>query len=166
MRDGNGAHCAALTLALAAVLTACGKGADDDSRSPHWENGVRFDQVAEKLGITVPATATDRKGARQRGFQDDVLLLAFVLPDAGVDGFVDALAPENPLVHRKRALTDPADYRPTTPFAHLGLPEPETLDGVLAGPVCAPCRGELDELEVVVAPLGGGRSRVYLRGVD
>lgn len=104
MRGGNGARCAALTLALAAVLTACGKGADDDSRSPHWENGVRFDQVAEELGITVPATATDRKGARQRGFQDDVLLLAFVLPDAGVAGFVDALAPENPLVHRKLSL--------------------------------------------------------------
>ncbi|WP_190219130.1 hypothetical protein [Streptomyces griseosporeus] len=118
------------------------------------------------MGVPVPAAATARKGARQVGFQDDVLLLAFVLPDRDVNGFIAALAPQDPLVHRERAVADPAGFHPTTPFGHLGLPEPETLDGVLAGPVCAPCAGKLDELEVVVAPLGGGRSRVYLRGVD
>lgn len=159
----------AAALTLTAALTACGGGPDDGTRSepvPHWEQGVGFAEVAEELKVSVPPIATDRKGARQAGFQDDVLLLAFVLPDTGVPGFVGELAPQDPLVRRKRAVADPADYRPTTPFGHLGLPEPETLDGVLAGPVCAPCAGDLDELEIVVAPLGGGRSRVYLRGTD
>jgi hypothetical protein len=133
---------------------------------PYWEKGVGFTQVAEQLGVTVPETATEGKGARQKGFQDDVLLLAFVLPDSAVDGFVDGLEPENELIQRKKAVASATDLEPTAPFAHLGLPEPETLDGVTAGPVCTPCAGELNSLEITVAPLGGGSSRIYLLGVD
>ncbi|MBM4824575.1 MULTISPECIES: hypothetical protein [Streptomyces] len=156
-------------MTLTATLVACGSGERGDTRAgrvPYWVEGVGFAHVAEESGIDVPAAASERRGARQVGFQGDVLLLAFVLPDRDVNGFIAALAPQDPLVHRERAVADPAGFHPTTPFGHLGLPEPETLDGVLAGPVCAPCAGKLDELEVVVAPLGGGRSRVYLRGVD
>jgi hypothetical protein len=158
-----------VTVLAAAVLAGCGGGADAGSRTdtvPYWEKGVGFTQVAEQLGVTVPQSAMERKGARQKGFQDDALLLAFVLPKGEVDGFVDTLAPENELVHRKKAVASATAYEPTTPFAHLGLPEPETLDDVRTGTVCMPCAGELNELEIVVAPLENDRSRIYLLGVD
>ncbi|MEV5337453.1 hypothetical protein AB0K93_03070 [Streptomyces sp. NPDC052676] len=127
--------------------------------------GVGFARVAEDLGVSVPRAATERVGARQKGFQDDVLLLAFVLPAGEVDRFVDGLAPENELIRREKAAA-PAGYEPTAPFAHLGLAEPETLDGVTTGPVCAPCAGQLDSLDITVAPVGKDRSRIYLRGID
>ncbi|MET8829920.1 hypothetical protein ABZX40_30485 [Streptomyces sp. NPDC004610] len=133
---------------------------------PYWEEGVDFARVAGFLRVTVPETATDRKAAVQRGFQDDGLLLAFVVPEAQADRFVAGLEPEQPLVRRAEAAFTAAEYWPTTPFARLGLPEPETLDGVTTGPVCAPCGGDLNALEVTVAPLDGGRARIYLRGVD
>ncbi|MEV5434806.1 hypothetical protein AB0K80_02055 [Streptomyces sp. NPDC052682] len=170
-----------VTVLAVAVLAGCGTGSggtdarsstDAGSRSdsggqrvPYWVKGVGFTRVAQDLGVTVPRTATQRLGARQKGFQDDVLLLAFVLPAGEVDGFVDGLDPEHQPVHRKRAAA-PAGYEPTAPFAHLGLAEPETLDGVTAGQVCAPCDGELDSLDITVAPAGKDRSRIYLRGID
>jgi hypothetical protein len=132
---------------------------------PYWVKGAGFTRVAADLGVTVPRAATERVGARQKGFQDDVLLLAFVLPAGEVDGFVDGLAPENELVQRQKAAAS-AGYEPTAPFAHLGLAEPETLDDVTTGPVCAPCAGELNSLDITVAPVGEGRSRIYLRGID
>ncbi|MEU9338242.1 hypothetical protein AB0D49_34690 [Streptomyces sp. NPDC048290] len=157
-------------LAVVLALTGCGEGdpAGDAGRQqvPYWADGVRFDEVARVLGVTVPAGATARAAARQRGFQGDGLLLAFVVPRAVADRFVAGLEPEEPLVERAVAAHPSGEYRPVTPFARLGLPEPETLDGVTAGPVCAPCAGELDSLEVTVAPLDGHRARIYLRGVD
>ncbi|MEV7283994.1 hypothetical protein AB0O01_05410 [Streptomyces sp. NPDC093252] len=163
----------ATTVALAALtLAACG-GADGSGdrasgrqEAPYWAEGVTFARVAELLRVTVPGTATERTAAVQRGFQDDGLLLAFVLPEAETGRFVAGLAPEQPLVRRAEAAFTAAEYRPTTPFAHLGLPEPETLDEVTTGPVCAPCGGDLNSLEVTVAPLDGDRARIYLRGVD
>ncbi|MEU8546363.1 hypothetical protein AB0C81_05075 [Streptomyces roseoverticillatus] len=163
--------CAAV---LAGLVAGCGgatahDGAKDAPRSPgrqvpYWLDGATPSAVAQQLHVTVPATATEAKAAHQKGFQDDGLLLAFVLPSSEVDGFVARLAPERPL----RTRQDPVAgaVKPTTPFAHLGLPEPETLPGVREGQVCAPCEGELNSLGVAVVRAGEGTSRVYLRGTD
>ncbi|MEV6698971.1 hypothetical protein AB0M68_17545 [Streptomyces sp. NPDC051453] len=121
-------------------------------------------EAGDQMHVPIPDEATDRRAAHQNGFQDDGLLLAFTVPTARVDAFLTRLAPEQPLTHRAEALT--RSVKPMTPFAHLGLKEPETLADVRGGPVCAPCAGELNSLEVAVHPLDAQRSRVYLRGVD
>ncbi|MEU8764594.1 hypothetical protein [Streptomyces sp. NPDC048659] len=137
---------------------------------PYWVEGVTVPGVAGQLGVEVPGSARDAKAAHQKGFQDDGLLLSFVLPSGDVDAFVDSLAPEQPLLVRARPLDGAVP--PMTPFSRLGLAEPETLADVREGQVCAPCRGELNSLDVAVVPLDGragrvdGGYRVYLRGVD
>ncbi|MCP9985620.1 hypothetical protein LUX01_01795 [Streptomyces sudanensis] len=141
-------------------------GADGGQRVPYWVEGVTPEAVAGKLHVTIPPGATDRRAAHQRGFQDDGLLLAFTLPKADTGRFVGELAPETPLSHRREPLPSAGDAVPTTPFAHLGLEEPEALADVTEGPVCGPCRGDLNSLSVAVHPLDAQRDRVYVRGVD
>ncbi|MFI9777700.1 hypothetical protein ACIHCV_23805 [Streptomyces sp. NPDC051956] len=158
----------ALCLSAFAVLTACSSGtahdADPHRQVPNWKSGVTPADIGDRMHVRIPTEATDRRAAYQNGFQDDGLLLAFTLRTARVDAFLSGLAPEQELTHRAEPLAE--TVKPTTPFAHLGLKEPETLADVRGGPVCAPCAGELNSLEVAVHPIDAQRSRVYLRGVD
>ncbi|MCX4964125.1 hypothetical protein OHA98_04700 [Streptomyces sp. NBC_00654] len=127
-------------------------------------DGVTVDSVAKTLQVQMPSTATEAKAAYQKGFQDDGLLLSFVLPTGAVDGFLTQLKPEQPLSLREQPL--PRNTNSTTPFSHLGLPEPDLLAGVREGQVCAPCEDNLNWLKVAVAPVDDRTSRVYLSGVD
>ncbi|MBZ9597399.1 hypothetical protein NRK68_19555 [Streptomyces yangpuensis] len=129
-----------------------------------WVDGATVESVAKTLGVRLPETATEAKAAHLQGVQDDGLILAFVLPTADVDAFVDALKPERPLGLRQQPLAHSTN--PTTPFSHLGLPEPDLLAPVREGQVCAPCAEDLNWLRVAVAPVDDRTSRVYLRGVD
>ncbi|MFI1166887.1 hypothetical protein ACH4UM_25630 [Streptomyces sp. NPDC020801] len=117
------------------------------------------------MNLKVPAEATDLRAAYQRRFQDDGVLLAFTLPTTDVKGFIRKLDPENPLSHRAHPLPSANKGKPPiTPFAHLGLKEPEALADVTEGPVCLPCDGELNWLNIAVHPLDAQHSRVYLSG--
>lgn len=168
-----GALCAG---ALVGSLSACSASSTpspsgnpsvrDGLNVPYWAPGATPEKVAGDLHITIPPNATDRRAAYQKGFQDDGLLLAFTLPTADTEPFLKKLAPENPLSHRAKPLPSADDVKPTTPFAHLGLKEPETLPDVTEGPVCGPCQGDLNSLSVAVHPIDSRHSRVYLRGVD
>lgn len=53
---------------------------------PYWMDGVTVESVAKTLQVQMPSTATDAKAAYQKGFQDDGLLLSFVLPTEAVEG--------------------------------------------------------------------------------
>ncbi|MFJ9863136.1 hypothetical protein [Streptomyces sp. NPDC101165] len=119
------------------------------------------------MNVTIPARATDLRAAYQKGFQDDGLLLAFTLPKADTEAFVRKLDPDSPLSHRAAPLSSAGKGKPkTTPFAHLGLKEPEALADVTEGPVCTPCRGDLNWLNAALHPLDAQHSRVYLSGAD
>ncbi|WP_449484204.1 hypothetical protein [Streptomyces avidinii] len=122
---------------------------------------MSVETVARQLRVEVPAEASEARAARQEGFQDEGLLLAFVLPSDVVDGFLAGLKPV-----AARALPFAGERTPVAPFAHLGLPEPDSLPGVRKAQVCAPCEGELDALHVAVAQVDERLSRVYLKGVD
>ncbi|MFF6994763.1 hypothetical protein ACFY93_07345 [Streptomyces sp. NPDC008313] len=139
-------------------------GADSGGRVPRWE-ATTPEQVAERLHVTIPSRATDRRAACQKGFQDDGLLLVFTLTEADSRTFVEELDPEDPLSHRV-PLPSAGVVKPTTPFAHLGLKEPEALTDVTEGPVCAPCDGDLNSLAIAAHPVDAHHSLVYLRGVD
>lgn len=130
----------------------------------HWVDGATVESVAETLRVRVPAAATEAKAAHLEGVQDDGLIMAFVLPTGEVDAFVEQLKPERPLGLRERPLA--RSTNPSTPFSHLGLPEPDLLAGVREGQVCAPCKGDLNWLKIAVVQLDDRTSRVYLRGAD
>ncbi|MEU3369947.1 hypothetical protein ACFYM2_16085 [Streptomyces sp. NPDC006711] len=170
-RKSVGVLCAgALVCALAACSSSPDASVRDGSpggqRIPYWVKGMTPHEVAGRLHVTIPAQATDLRAAYQKGFQDDGLLLAFTLPTPDTKAFVGKLAPASPLSHRASPLPSAKDVKPTTPFAHLGLSEPEGLADVTEGPVCSPCQGELNSLAVALHPLDAQHSQVYLRGVD
>ncbi|MFD7284779.1 hypothetical protein [Streptomyces sp. NPDC059863] len=157
-----------VVLALGPVLASCSAattgGAGPRGQVPNWAGDATPASVSKQLGVEIPATATDRRAAYQNGFQDDGLLLAFSLSTSEVDAFVTGLAPQGELTRREKPLRK--SVKPTTPFSHLGLAEPETLPDVREGQICAPCEGRLNSLQIAVHPLDERASRVYLRGVD
>jgi hypothetical protein len=116
------------------------------------------------MNVTIPARATDLRAAYQRGFQDDNVLLVFTLPRSDIDAFIRTLDLESPLLHRDAPVTSGKEHAPTTPFAHLGLKEPETLADVTEGPVCTDCEADVNWLNIAVHPIDGRRDQVYLSG--
>ncbi|MEU3050487.1 hypothetical protein [Streptomyces sp. NPDC006984] len=157
---------------LTALVAGCSGAAE--SRTPatdrssgqvsHWVDTATVESVAETLHVRIPATATEAKAAHLAGLQDDGLIMAFVLPTAEVDAFVAQLKPEEPLSLRKQALA--RNTNPSTPFSHLGLPEPDLSAKVREGQVCAPCEDNLDWLKIAVTQVDARTSRVYLSGAD
>ncbi|MEV6079381.1 hypothetical protein AB0L80_30370 [Streptomyces sp. NPDC052069] len=81
-----------------------------------------------------------------------------------MDEFVARLKPEAPLSLRERPLARRTN--PSTPFSHLGLPEPDLLARVREGQVCAPCEDNLNWLKAAVVQVDDRTSRVHLSGVD
>ncbi|ULR54653.1 hypothetical protein [Streptomyces deccanensis] len=156
------------------ALTACSATAESGAAEsgaadrtggvPEWDDKATPTTVSRQLNIDLPPKATDKRAARQNGFQDDGLLLVFTLPTSGVDAFVEQLGPERELRLRDEPRESVA--KPMTPFSHLGLPEPESLPDVREGQVCAPCAGDVNSLTIAVHRLDGSESRVYLRAVD
>jgi hypothetical protein len=164
--------CATLVCSLVACSSTVERssvrdGAEGGRQVPYWVEGTTPARVAQRMNLSIPPRAADVRAAQQRGFQDDGLLLAFTLPEAETEALIRELDPDTPLTHRARPLAS-VDKRkpPTTPFAHLGLPEPEALADVTEGPVCLPCQGDLDWLNIAVHPLGTRLNRVYLSGAD
>jgi hypothetical protein len=92
------------------------------------------------------------------------MLLAFTLPKSDTGTFIHDLNLEVPLSHRDAPVTSGGGDTPTTPFAHLGLQEPDTLPDVTEGPVCTDCDGDLEWLNIAVHPIDAQRNQVYLSG--
>ncbi|WP_327262943.1 hypothetical protein OG444_16760 [Streptomyces sp. NBC_01232] len=161
---------AVAAIVLAALAAGCsGGGGGEGGRAAapgpsDWVEGATTESVARTLHVEIPSTATGAVAAHRRGFQDDGLILSFVLPAEAVDSFLTQLKPEQPLRLREQPFA--AEATPATPFARLGLPEPDSLPKVREGQVCAPCKGDLNWLKVAVAQIDERSSRVYLRGVD
>ncbi|MBT2543758.1 hypothetical protein J7E99_24440 [Streptomyces sp. ISL-44] len=159
---------AMLTGLVAGCSGTTGNGTPAADRSSgqvsHWVDGATVESVAKTLHVQLPEAATEAKAAHLEGLQDDGLIMAFVLPTGEVDTFVAQLKPEQPLSLREQPLA--RNTNPSTPFSHLGLPEPDLLARVREGQVCAPCEDNLNWLKVAVARVDDRTSRVYLSGVD
>ncbi|GLX40740.1 hypothetical protein Sros01_68130 [Streptomyces roseochromogenus] len=162
--------CASLTL-LAALAAGCsgtaapreaGGGAPAGQRSD-WVEGTTVDSVVQRLHLHLPPTATDGRAAQRNGFQDDDLLLSFVLPTTDVDGYLAQLKPERPLAPSKIPFA--GESVPAAPFTHVGLPEPDSVPGIRKAQVCAPCANDIGQLHVAVAQLDSQTSRVYIKAV-
>ncbi|MEU8654166.1 hypothetical protein [Streptomyces sp. NPDC048737] len=162
--DAVAALCLTGPALAACSATAESRAADSTGEVPGWDDEATPATVSRQMNIGLPSKAADTRAARQNGFQDDGLLLAFTLPTSGVNGFVEQLRPERELRQRDEPRESVAKLM--TSFSHLGLPEPESLPDVREGQVCAPCGGDLNSLAIAVHRLDDSESRIYLRAVD
>ncbi|MCM2391270.1 hypothetical protein [Streptomyces albipurpureus] len=133
-----------------------------------WVSGATPAWTIKLFGLQVPKTATDQRAGYKTG-RIDIALLSFVLPRPDAEKYLKALSPEGTKLigndHPKEK-----GYRPTAPFSHLGLPEPETIvtgmrqGGVCEGDVSTP-EGKMVSrcIDIFAQVLGSGGTRIYLR---
>ncbi|MFF8483998.1 hypothetical protein ACGFZG_01615 [Streptomyces antibioticus] len=154
--------------AVALLLASCsgtdvGGSRASDERWPQWDETANAAEVSEFMKVAVPEGATEAKGAVQVNPREDVYLLSFVTSEENAEEIAKDLRSEEPLEDRK------ADFAPQGErFGHLGLPEPETVEGARWVGVCPPCvgdkrRSKMQWIEVYVQTLDADRARVYLQ---
>ncbi|MFK0050119.1 hypothetical protein ACIQU4_39660 [Streptomyces sp. NPDC090741] len=108
----------------------------EDQKKCCWEQNATPEWVAKTMGLQVPQTATDRRAGLHTNVQYDVALLAFTVPTAEADRFLQPLLREGTQMARNRHPEEPG-YTRSDGFTHLGLPEPETLvEGMRITSVC------------------------------
>ncbi|MGY0058416.1 hypothetical protein ACWY4P_17990 [Streptomyces sp. LZ34] len=121
-----------LAIAVAAVVTfaiiaddAVSDQADQDKKCC-WKSGATPAWMSETMGIRIPAAASDRRAGYKTSSRYDIGVLSFTLPRREADAYLSQLVPAD---QEMIANLHPEQkgYKPMAPFAHLGLPEPETL---------------------------------------
>ncbi|WP_314616331.1 hypothetical protein [Streptomyces stackebrandtii] len=101
-----------------------------------WEAGATPAWMSDQIGLRVPGNAADRRAGYKVGERYDTGLLSFTLPAIEAKTYLAPLTPKGARMIRNLE-PEPANYRPAAGFAHLGLPEPETLfNGLLMGGFC------------------------------
>ncbi|MEU5404101.1 hypothetical protein ABZ348_33005 [Streptomyces sp. NPDC005963] len=133
-----------------------------------WTAGVTPAWTIELLGVSVPRAASDRRAAYKSG-RVDTSLLAFTLPSAAADGYLEALNPPGTTLI-KNFNPEGKDYKPLAPFARLGLPEPETivtgmrLGGLCQGDVTTPEGRDVHHcVDIYAHEFTPGSTRIYMR---
>ncbi|WP_329377250.1 hypothetical protein OG625_06640 [Streptomyces sp. NBC_01351] len=158
------------------ALTAVGLGIaagwvpepkDNRSVAPQWLEGVGGKEAAAYLRVQIPADAQDVKGAGADGWDADSYLLTFTVPHAEAEAIAADLRLDQPL--KSYTPLPPKEHPSAVPFAHLGLPSPDTVPNARTGSVCPPCVGDkrrsmLQTIGITLQDLGGGITRVYLGG--
>ncbi|MFJ8918856.1 hypothetical protein ACIREK_05225 [Streptomyces sp. NPDC102415] len=85
-----------------------------------WECGA----APARMGVRIPATASDRRAGYKVGERYDTGLLSSLLPTAEADTYTGRLIQgDSELI--KHCHPEEKDYRPAAVFGHLGLVEPE-----------------------------------------
>lgn len=108
----------------------------EEQKNCCWDQNATPEWAARVTGIGVPETATDRRAGLHTNMQYDVALLAFTVPTAEADRFLQPLRREGSQMARNRDPEEPG-YTRSDGFTHLGLPEPETfVEGMRITSVC------------------------------
>ncbi|WP_237749496.1 hypothetical protein [Streptomyces sp. SS] len=101
-----------------------------------WEAGATPAWMSDRIGLRIPANATDRRAGYKVGERYDTGLLSFTLPTPDATAYLAPLTPAGARMIPNPE-PEPPGYRPAAGFTHLGLPEPETLvTGTLMGGFC------------------------------
>jgi hypothetical protein len=99
-------------------------------------DGVTPESLSAEIGIRIPETASDRRAGRKSGDRADTGVLAFTLPVEEADVYTSRLVRDGTKMI-SNLHPEKESYRPPDGFAHLGLPEPETLvEGLRKISVC------------------------------
>ncbi|MDW6059943.1 hypothetical protein SAZ11_20485 [Streptomyces sp. FXJ1.4098] len=98
----------------------------EQDRKCCWKRGATPRWMSETMGLRIPAAAADGRAGYKTSSRYDIGILAFTLPSREADAYLSRLVPED---EEMVANLHPEQkgYEPMAPFAHLGLPEPETL---------------------------------------
>ncbi|WP_329412780.1 hypothetical protein OG802_21520 [Streptomyces sp. NBC_00704] len=133
-----------------------------EGRDWRWDEEAGASEAAAFMNVAIPEGAAQTKGAVQLNPQEDVYLLTFVTSEKTAEDIAEDLRSGEPLHVRK------GDSAEGECFAHLGLPEPQTLKGARWAGVCPPCvhddrRGKVQWIDIYVETLGTDRARVCLQ---
>jgi hypothetical protein len=116
---------------------------------------VPLAQAAERIDVTIPATATDATWAYIAGFQDDIVLLGFRMPEAELEAYLTQDHVKLPLQPgtRNSGLGSFAEYgvAPDPKSVPDGMHTPREPDGYVM-------------LGVSVSPPEAGLVRVWIDG--
>jgi hypothetical protein len=119
--------CAAATIGVVSCVTEkVSSDLMDKEMTCCWEDGATPAWMSDRMGIRIPATASDRRAGYKVGERYDTGLLSFVLPAEEAKAYTDRLVPHG-IQMSGNAHPEKPGYRPAAAFAHLGLLEPETL---------------------------------------
>ncbi|ORT58957.1 hypothetical protein BKD26_16540 [Streptomyces sp. CB03238] len=99
---------------------------DYEAESSQWRDGATPAWLSGEMGVRIPAEASDRRAGYRTSSRYDTGILAFTLPTADANAYLDRLVPSDVTLN-KNLHPEPQGYAPMAGFAHLGLPEPETL---------------------------------------
>ncbi|MFF1398563.1 hypothetical protein ACFVZD_32730 [Streptomyces sp. NPDC058287] len=142
--------------------------AESESEKPKWAGGITPGWMSEQVGLKVPRQASDRRAGYKITSRFDTELLAFTLPRAEADAYLEPLHPEGsewvPNGHLPESKGRPGE------FEHLGLAEPESIvKGMLIGGFCP---GDTKDpngvglkrcVDLYAHRYSGERTRIYVR---
>ncbi|MET8693694.1 hypothetical protein ABZV65_14300 [Streptomyces bauhiniae] len=152
---------AVLTLTIplsAAALWATTDAPETQATDAHWAKGITPEWMSTHMALELPDSAHSARAAYETTSRFDTGLLTFTLTRAEAKKFLAKYPPNG------KWLTPPPS-QPTAPphdFAHLGLPEPETLTtGMHYGDVCPDASGQC--VNLYAHDYTPTRTRIYVR---
>ncbi|MGW5332475.1 hypothetical protein [Streptomyces bauhiniae] len=158
---------AVLTLSVpvsAAALWATSDAPEDLAADAHWAEGVTPEWMSAHMGLELPDSAQSAQAAYETTSRFDTGILTFTLTRAEAEKYLAKHPPDG------KWLTPPPSQPAKAPhdFAHLGLPEPETLTiGMRYGDVCpgAPyATSDPQCVNLYAHDYTPTRTRIYVRG--
>ncbi|MFD4033744.1 hypothetical protein ACFWVP_25345 [Streptomyces sp. NPDC058637] len=162
--------CAAATIGVVSCVTEkVSSDLLDKEMTCCWEDGATPAWMSDRMGIRIPATASDRRAGYKVGERYDTGLLSFVLPADDAETYTGRLI-EDGTKMIDNSHPEPKDYRPAAAFDHLGLPEPETfVKGLRKTSLCpddlATPEGEYLQrcVDLFAHEFTPGTTRIYVR---
>jgi hypothetical protein len=135
-----GAVTVAITLAALAGILLTGSDVSvsrtENTDACCWRDGATPESLSAEIGIRIPETASDRRAGHKSGDRADTGVLALTLPVEEADVYTSRLIRDGTEMI-SNLHPEKESYRPPDGFAHLGLPEPETLvEGLRKISVC------------------------------
>jgi hypothetical protein len=134
-----------------------------------WEKGVTPAKLSDRIGISIPEGATDRRAAVKSNSRYDTGILAFTLAEDTADGYLARMVPGDTKMIANVA-PKPDAYKGDAPFTHLGLTEPETITSNLGKTSLCPEDTETPGgkhlrhcVDIYAHQFEPGSTRIYIR---
>ncbi|MQY12454.1 hypothetical protein SRB5_25880 [Streptomyces sp. RB5] len=125
-----------LTAVTGCTASGEGEGGTQTREDCCWKSEASFAEVADVIGLPVPAAAGDRRAGYKQGERYDVGILTFLLPEKAAGEFLRKLIPSGTRMV-PNANPDPNNpYTLGASFTHLGVPEPEVAKSVSMVSLC------------------------------
>ncbi|MEU9009050.1 hypothetical protein AB0D12_04530 [Streptomyces sp. NPDC048479] len=125
-----GAVVAAIVATVVAVTSTGDNSSSKEGRKRAdccWKDDVTPASISKKIGIRIPAGASDLRAGLKSSDMYDTAILAFVVPDKAADDYLSRMVQKGEKMIPNTQPT-PAEQASDAPFTHLGVPEPKSLE--------------------------------------